>query len=128
MPVYDFECHNCLRVWEVITSITDSDKELPCPTCLCESKKIISASGVHCINEDAPWIRSVLEVVDKEDPRPAHKEFLKRPTRENYKSWLRESGLRHAEGGERLRKEPIDINRLVNKTMERIIKRERIEI
>lgn len=129
MPIYDFECNNCGHIQEVITSISGSEKEtITCPTCNKGMVKIISMSGVHCANEDSPWIRSVLEVVDKEDPRPAHREFLKRPTRKNYKSWMREAGLRHSENNERKRPDPIDLKRLTDKTMEQVIKRERIEI
>lgn len=128
MPLYDFECPNCGRVVEMIVPMDSCDDEFPCPTCLNVLKKIITLSGVHCANEDGDWIRSVTEVVDKEDKRPAHQDFLRSPTRTNYKRWMKEAGIRPMEPGEKPTRKEVDLNRLTEKTFERVRARERIEI
>lgn len=56
-------------------------------------------------NEDAPWIRSVLEVVDKDSTKPHVVAFRENPTRTNYNLWMKGEGLRPLENGEKRRKE-----------------------
>ena len=50
---------------------------------------------------DAPWISTVLEVVEKGSDKPHCNEFLKHPTRANYNTWKNKEGVRHLEQGER---------------------------
>ena len=95
MPVYDQECPQC-GVFEAIAGYEES--LLPCPMCGKQSRRIIS--GSHRNNDDAPWIRTVLEVVDKHGKEPETKEFLRNPTRSNMKAWMKARGLRHMEPGE----------------------------
>ena len=97
MPLYDYECLSCKTVFEKLAGVNET---VYCPNCDFESKRLISVPGVNCSNDDAEWIRSVTEVVDKEGG-PAAQQFLKNPTRTNYKAWMRAEGLRHWEKGER---------------------------
>lgn len=124
MPLYDFECPACDRVFERIAAV---DEIVHCPDCDFECRRIISASGVNCANQDAEWIRSVREVVDKEGG-PAAQRFLKDPTRTNYKSWMKEAGVRHFEEGEPIKPPPIDERRLVEEAVKRFREREEIEL
>ena len=99
MPVYDYRCKQCQKVIEQVEHY--SVDEITCPHCGDVAKRIISVSKVNTANEDAPWIRSVLEVVDKDSREPHVVEFRRNPTRENYKRWMKLEGLRPLENNER---------------------------
>jgi len=96
MPLYDYECE-CGYIFEAIASI--DQQKLPC-ICGKKATRIISASGVNCVNESPSWIKSVVEVIDKKSRNPHTRKFLKHPTRQNLRRHLSSSGLRHAEPGE----------------------------
>jgi putative FmdB family regulatory protein len=127
MPLYDFECQECGSIHEAIEPMDVKHRPCPVPDCRGRAKKIISASGVFCANDDAAWIRSVREVVNKDGG--AHcQAFLKDPTRANWKAWMKGEGLRPFEPGERQRPEPIDEGLLAKKVLERHRKRCTIEV
>lgn len=125
MILYDFECERCGNTIEVFT---DSQTNTgTCPLCGGKTKKIISIGRVNCMNEDANWIRSVTEVVDKEGGQHCQ-EFLKNPTRSNYKKWMKGEGLRPMEPGELpgKPKEP-SIKELTDATYKRVREREALK-
>lgn len=126
MPVYDHLC-KCGKTFEAIMPM---DRETAvCPECGEQAKRIISCSGQNCANEDAEWIRSVLEVVDKDSNAPHVKRFLKEPTRSNYKAWMRGEGIRPLEPGEeRRRPSRIDDRMMTDKIMRMRQERRRLEI
>jgi putative FmdB family regulatory protein len=126
MPIYDYECDKCGTITEHILNTSDSEHSINC-SCGGQANKIISASGAFCANEDAAWIRSVTEVVDKEGGVAAQR-FVKDPTRRNYKEWMKETGVRPLESGERMRPEPTNVNRLTDRVMEMRRKRNKITI
>ena len=64
--------------------------------------KIISIPGPSLFSESPDWIKSITEVVDKDSNKPHCKAFLKNPTRDNYKAWMKGEGVRHMESGENL--------------------------
>ena len=97
MPLYDFKCLKCDHVFEGFARYEERGK--PCPKCEQVSIRLISL-GTSAYREDAAWIESVLEVVDKTSKKPATRAFLESPTRANYKAWMKENGLRHMEEGE----------------------------
>ena len=86
MPLFDFECKTCGRIKESIQRFN-----VDCIKCECgaNAKKIISASGQYCANQDATWLKSVLDVVDKDSKAPHVQEFIKNPTRKNYQNWMK---------------------------------------
>ena len=135
MPIYDYECASCGHFDRDVLARME-EQFLKCSKCQGVTERIISLSGVHCANEDADWIRSVTEVVDKEDKScRASQEFLKSPTRTNYKRWMDAKGLRHLEnhhGGPPpafdRSKQTVDMERINRKVMERRRKRETLEI
>lgn len=98
MILYDFKCSSCGDITESIQAI--STTEIECPTCGKEAHRIISCSGVNTQNEDAAWIRTVVDVVDKESKAPHVVEFRRNPTRTNYKRWMALEGLRPLESHE----------------------------
>ena len=126
--IRDFECIYCEHIHE---RIVDSETEwVQCPKCQHAegAHKIISVGRVHCGNEDTAWLKTVREVVDK-DGGPASQEFLKNPTRTNYKKWMEENNLRPLEPGERASKPaPPDEDRLTQKLFERRRERNRLEV
>ena len=124
--VRDFECQYCGRVHE---AFVHSDKEFDsCPVCGFAARKIITVGTVHCGNEDATWLKSVTEVVDKEGGA-ASQEFIKNPTRTNYKRWMKAEGLRPLEPGEKPSKPPsVDEREVQKQVWEKYRERNRMEI
>ena len=127
MPIYDFECEKCNKITEHILKVSNSEQAIQCE-CGGLADKIITASGQFCANEDADWIRSIREVVDKEGGK-ASQRFLKEPTRENYKKWKKETGVRHLEPGEGPSKpEPMDMDKMTKDVMRRRQERKQLII
>lgn len=104
MPIYDYQCPRCGATYEKVFKISDRPHAIGCSGCGGFALRIISASGVHCANDDAPWVRSVLEVVNKKSRNPETREFIKNPTRSNLERHLKSNGLRHADPGEKFGK------------------------
>ncbi len=128
MILADFECP-CGAIHEAL--IDWSEKERTCPKCGQTSRKIVSVSGVNTANQDSPWIRTVLEVVDKDSPAPHCREFLKDPTRRNYHRRMRGQRLRPMEPGEEKafrRNEQTEHARRVEFCKRRHYDRKRLEI
>jgi len=126
-PIFDHECKSCQHIFESIQPV--DCEEINCPECGGKAKRIISCSGQNCANEDAGWIRSVLEVVDKESNAPHVRRFLKDPTRSNYKAWMKGEGIRPLENGEGKRKpREIDHKAMADKIMRMRHERRRIDI
>jgi hypothetical protein len=111
MPIYEMQCEDgsCGLVFETIANI---DEQVDCLRCGFSAKRLIAASGVNTANQDADWIRSVLDVVDKDSSKPETREFLKRPTRDNMHNWMRAEGVRHYEKGERKRPPEMDMSKV----------------
>jgi len=117
MPVYDFECSECGFVTEKIMTIKESDElGFDCKECGGDMNKIISASGQYCGNDDASWLKSVTDVVDPSTGHAAA-QFYGNPTRSNYKSWMKESGIRPMENGERMKPRSINMDKAHDEVM-----------
>jgi hypothetical protein len=92
--LFDFLCESCSHIEEYLV---DHNTEIViCPQCSSPMTKSFLRSGSHRLPDESPWLRSVLEVVDKNPgpDKPCTREFLKNPTRDNYKRWMRENGIR----------------------------------
>jgi len=126
MPIYDYECE-CGNTFESIEKILDM--EIQCSKCEQTAKRIISGSGQYCANEDADWIKSVVEVTNKKSRNPHTREFLKHPNRTNLRRHLSSSGLRHLEPGERFDPpKPFDVERHGNRVFRERQRKGRLEI
>lgn len=93
MPIYDYSCEKC-GVFERIAGINEA--RLPCD-CGREASRIISVSGQYCGNESPTWLRSTLEVVDKTNKAPHVQNFVRNPTRETYKAWMKGEKIKPAD-------------------------------
>lgn len=124
--VHDFECEACSLIEERI--VDRGTEHVECSKCGNLARKIISSSQVNAANQDAPWIRTILEVVDKDSPKPHVREFLKNPTRDNYKRWMKGEGLRHLEDGEARKPKPPDVRKVMHEVLSRAQERRRIEL
>jgi putative FmdB family regulatory protein len=100
MPIYDYECTYCGHIAERIEH-PDDRLSKRCPSCnLLGAKRIISCGNSAYIgNQDAPWLKSVREVVGAETREG--QAFLRDPTRANYRAWMQRKGLRPLEPGEK---------------------------
>lgn len=128
MPIYDYECKACGHVTEIIAKA--DEVEIFCSKChIGIASRIISASGCYCGNQDAGWLKTVREVVDKsETATPADRQFLKDPSRANYKRWMKSRGLRPLEDNEQKKPDPVDMDPIHHKVALRHMKRKRIEV
>lgn len=127
MPLYDHLCTACGHIFEEILPVEMEATD--CKKCGKKAVRILSVSGQNCMNEDAAWIRSVLEVVDKESNAPHVRRFLKEPTRSNYKEWMRGEGIRPLEPGEERRKRrEINHREMADKIMRMRQERRRLSI
>ena len=125
MPLYEMKCLFCGYEFETIANI---GQIVNCPECDFQCKRLISIHGMNLAKQDAEWIRSVREVVDKEGG-PAAQEFLKRPTRDNLHAWMKAEGVRHMEPGEKPRKpDPPNMDRIQKEVWEKHQKRNRLEV
>jgi putative FmdB family regulatory protein len=116
MPIYEMQCEDgtCGALFEILAA---ADEQVTCPYCGFSCKRLISASGVNTANQDADWIRSVTEVVDKESSKPEAREFLRHPTRDNMHNWMKAEGIRHYESGESLRPPKRDMSKINDHVM-----------
>jgi putative FmdB family regulatory protein len=130
MPIYDYECNLCGNVFEVITDPDDTMLRC-CGHCgMGKARRIISARGVYTGNQDAPWLKDVLEVVNKgPDNTAADREFLKNPTRTNWTLWQESHRLIPYEPGMEKRAKPErDPRKITDQLMRRLQERRRIVI
>lgn len=103
MPAYDYRCLGCELIHEAFYKMADKPKTIPCPEC---GEKSISYPSVGAIlGDEAGWLNSVTEVVDKQGGEHCQR-FLADPTRDNYKKWMKGSGVRPMESGEERRSKP----------------------
>lgn len=103
MPLYDFACRRCGRVFEAMGRMDDVTM-----TCTCggTAERLIGVGRGY--RADADWLESVAAVVDKDSSRPHVRAFLAEPSRANYRRWMAGEGVRPLEAGEPRRHAPSD--------------------
>ena len=47
MPLYTYQCYECMNVQEVMRSVKDRDKSVACDRCMVASERIIDLSDFH---------------------------------------------------------------------------------
>lgn len=43
MPMYDYGCSNCLKIYEILVKLDKIDEEIKCPICGKPLKKLLSS-------------------------------------------------------------------------------------
>jgi putative FmdB family regulatory protein len=101
MPIYDYQCSNpgCNEITESVQPIDTIAIE--CPKCHYAASKVFSPMGTVRFADDAAWLKTVIEVVDKDSKAPHVVEFLRNPTRTNYKAWMKGEKIAPIERGEK---------------------------
>ncbi len=122
--LYTFRCE-CLHKFDELFTVAERPDALPCPKCGKQAKRIISISTVDTESECPDWIRSITDVVDPSDGR-VHREFCANPTRENYRKFMSETGLRHVEPGERISRPEFDKGKVKKEMLESMKRRNTI--
>jgi putative FmdB family regulatory protein len=129
MSLYDYECAHCGHIHERFEH-PDDQLSKPCPSCgMLLAKRIISCgNSAYLGNEDATWLKSVREVVGGETREG--REFLRNPTRSNYRAWMARKGVRPLEPGEKGGRQSggIDEQRVVRRLAELHRKRTAISV
>jgi hypothetical protein len=133
MILADFECLGCKKITEAIVPM--GSVAVKCPDCGDDAKRIISfGRGPDAGRDDPAWIKSVVDVVDKDSQKPHVKAFVRNPTRRNYHAWMKGEGLRPLENERgappvyRKPREAFDHNRVAAEVARRRQERNRIEI
>ena len=124
MILVDFECILAHRTEHIVDSDVHS---LVCPLCGEVAYRIISYGSAYR-REDAPWLETVKEVVDKDSKDPATRRFLAEPTRANREAWMKERGIRPYEPGDKPDKSEPDTARTAERLMHRHYERKAITI
>jgi len=124
LMVSDFSCSACGSIEEHI--VERGVETLPCQ-CGNEAHRIITF-GRTVFREEAPWIRTVLEVVAKDTSLPETQRFLAEPTRSNYHRWMKENHLRPLDDGEKVDRFELDVPKHAEEIMKMRYERRKIEI
>ena len=65
MPLYTYQCYECMNVQEVMRSVKDRDKSVACDRCMVASERIIDLSDFHLKGNG--WYKQVKEEKKKKD-------------------------------------------------------------
>ena len=130
MPLFDYSCPICGYKVELFTF--NGVEFADCPNCCGEARKQFSFGQSAPFQEDAAWISSVREVVSKDGDCAVDREFLKNPTRKNYREWMKFHKLipvENVRGGPPTRQVPkADREKIVKYCVEKKRERERVEV
>lgn len=99
--LYQYQCQQCNKISEHLFNMDDCPVTAQCPFCQKTARKIISIPGSNLASESPDWVKSIREIVEKGSDKLHCNEFLKNPTRDNYKKWMKGEGVRHIEAGEK---------------------------
>ena len=65
MPLYTYQCYECMNVQEVMRAVKDRDKSIACDRCMVASERIIDLSDFHLKGNG--WYKQVKEEKKKKD-------------------------------------------------------------
>jgi len=65
MPLYTYQCYECMNVQEVMRSVEDRDKSVACDRCMVASERIIDLSDFHLKGNG--WYKEVKKEKKKKD-------------------------------------------------------------
>lgn len=126
MPIFDFRCNQCDSICEEYVH----DYRIPSVLCRICKKGIAfkQFSFRSAYKEDASWIPSVLDVVDKDSKAPHVRKFLETPNRTNWLNWMKEEHIRPLENNERIKVQPVNLDSIVKDVYEHLRDSNKIEI
>lgn len=85
MPIYEYCCHNCQKVYERVFKVTAFPKTIKCQYCGKRAKKILSKGAIQTDN-DVPWMESAVKVLQPSWEKPI-------TTRSEHRKYLKEKGI-----------------------------------
>jgi putative FmdB family regulatory protein len=95
MPLYDFECRVCGRVFEALAAMDAGEGRCACGG---SARRLVGVGPAY--RADAPWLETVATVVEKDSEKAHVRAFLAEPSRANHRRWMRGEGIRPLEAGE----------------------------
>jgi len=75
MPLYTYQCYECMNVQEVMRSVKDRDKSVACDRCMVASERIVDLSGFQL--KGGGWAKDGYGKKPKSKPKPKKEEKKK---------------------------------------------------
>jgi len=75
MPLYTYQCYECMNVQEVMRSVEDRDKSVACDRCLVSSERIIDLAAFQL--RGGGWYKDGYSKKPKLKPEPKKEEKKK---------------------------------------------------
>ena len=123
--IHDHECCLCGHSFEAL--VEWDEYVIICEKCGSEAKRVYkSFNGIE--NNSPAWLKDVIEVVDKDSGEAHCDDFVKNPTKANYKAWMKGSGLRPMEQGESMKLKKRDTSKIRKRVMENFKSRNTVEV
>ena len=75
MPLYTYQCYECMNVQEVMRSVKDRDKSIACDRCMVSSERIIDLAAFQL--RGGGWYKDGYSKKPKPKPKPKKEEKKK---------------------------------------------------
>ena len=75
MPLYTYQCYECMNVQEVMRSVKDRDKSIACDRCMVSSERIIDPVAFQL--RGGGWAKDGYGKKPKPKPKPKKEEKKK---------------------------------------------------
>lgn len=131
-PVYNFLC-SCGKTEERIVHY--SVESVSCSTCNGVSMRQFTPPSRHDGSIEAPaWLRTTLDVVDRNSTKPHVRAFVENPTRKTYQAWMKGEKIKPVDytehGGPPVYRKPetVDTKRIAQELYEKHRARKAIEV
>ena len=72
MPLYTYQCYECMKVQEVMRSVKDRDKSVACDRCMVSSERIIDLAAFQL--KGGGWAKDGYGKKPKPKPKPKKEE------------------------------------------------------
>ena len=71
MPLYTYQCYECMNVQEVMRSVEERDKSVPCDRCMVSSERIIDLAAFQL--RGGGWFKDGYSKKPKPKPKKGEK-------------------------------------------------------
>ena len=75
MPLYNYQCYECMNVQEVMRSVKDRNKSVACDRCMVSSERIIDLAAFQL--KGGGWAKDGYGKKPKPKPKPKKEEKKK---------------------------------------------------